>query len=453
MMARLWDKGYEVDQELHRFTVGDDYLLDLDLIEPDCIASAAHALMLAKIGVLKADQADKLVAELANIIDDARAGKFIITSEQEDCHTAIEIRLTEKLGDLGKRIHTARSRNDQVTVALRIYGKVQLFELIQNTLELATILLNFADGHRNIPMVGRTHMQRAMPSSVALWSGAYMESLLDDVDLLLCAFNLNDQCPLGSAASYGVPLPIDREHTSNLLGFARLTNNVLYANNSRGKIESVILSAAAQVCTDLSRLAQDLILFSMPEFGYFTIPQELCTGSSIMPQKRNPCGLELLRAKTSSVTASLAEMLNILTGLPSGYNRDLQQTKGPFMRGLDTTIGCVRIIKQTFIKLKVNESALLAGFDPSVFATDAALELVAKGVPFRDAYRQVAQELDKLGDRDAAAAIAARTHVGSTGNLNLKPADQRIIQDHKFLTDACESFSKAVEKLFSRDLT
>ena len=451
-MSRLWDKGYKIDQELHRFTVGDDHLLDLALVEPDCIASAGHARMLAKIGILKPDQADKLVSELAAIIEDSRAGKFTITADQEDCHTAIENRLTEKLGDLGKRIHTARSRNDQVIAALRIFGKAQLLLLIQHTLELTTILLNFADKYRDIPMVGRTHMQRAMPSSVALWAAAFMESLLDDVDLQICAFKLNDQCPLGSAASYGVPLPIDRQFTSDLLGFARLTNNVLYANHTRGKIESIILSAAAQVCTDLSRLSQDLIIFSMPEFGYFTIPQELCTGSSIMPQKRNPCGLELVRAKTSTVNAALGEMLSILTGLPSGYNRDLQQTKAPFMRGLDTTIGCVRVMKITFEKLKVNESALLAGFDPTVFATDVALELVAKGLPFRDAYRRTAEDLDQLTDRDPAAAIAARTHVGSTGQLNLKQADQRIVAAHKFLTDVGRTFTTAVNNLFARNL-
>ena len=451
-MTRLWDKGYKIDKELHRFTVGDDYLLDLKLVEPDCIASAAHARMLAKIGIFQPDQADKLIAELAAIIEDVRAGKFTIQLQQEDCHTAIENRLTDKLGDLGKRIHTARSRNDQVIAALRIFGKVQLLLLIQNSLELATILLNFADKHRNVPLVGRTHMQRAMPSSVALWAGAFMEALLDDVDLQLAAFKLNDQCPLGSAASYGVPLPIDRQYTSDLLGFARLTNNVLYANHTRGKIESIILSAAAQVCVDLSRLSQDLIIFSMPEFGYFTIPQELCTGSSIMPQKRNPCGLELVRAKTSTVTAALTEMLSILTGLPSGYNRDLQQTKAPFMRGLDTTIGCVRAIKLTFEKLTVNPPALLAGFDPTVFATDAALELVGQGMPFRDAYQQTAKNLDQLCRRDPAEAIASRTHVGSTGKLNLKQSDQRIVKAHKFLTDVSQTFTNAVNSLFPRDL-
>ena len=451
-MARLWEKGYKVDQELHRFTVGDDYLLDLALIEPDCIASAAHAKMLAKVGILTQDDAEKLLAELAIIIDDVRAGKFAISPEQEDCHTAIENRLTEKLGDVGKRIHAGRSRNDQVTAALRLYTKERLFDLIQNVLELTTVLLNFADKHRKVPMVGRTHMQRAMPSSVALWAAAYMESLLDDMDLLICAFRLNDQCPLGAGASYGVPLPIDRKYTSDLLGFARLTNNVLYANHSRGKIGSIVLSAAAQICTDLSRLAQDLIIFSMPEFAYFTIPDELCTGSSIMPQKRNPCGLELVRAKAPTVTAALSEILAILTGLPGGYNRDLQQTKAPFMRGLGTTIGCVRVMKLTFNKLKVNEQALRAGFDPSVFATDAALELVAKGMPFRDAYRQVAAELDSLTERDPDQAIASRAHVGSTGNLNLKVSDQRIVAAHKFLTDAGDTFTKAVENLFGRKL-
>ena len=451
-MAKLWDKGYDVDAELVAFTTGDDYLLDRELVTADCTASAAHARMLAKIGVLTDDESGQLVAELKAIARDSETGGFTIEPADEDCHTAIENRLVGKLGGLGKKIHTCRSRNDQIIAATRLYAKDKLHELFDAILGLGGTLRDFAETHKGVPMVGRTHTQIAMPSSVGLWAGAWLESLLDDAKLLETAYELNDQCPLGSAASYGVPLAIDREYTSELLGFAKLQNNVLYANNSRGKIESIILGAGVQIAVDLSRLAQDLINFSVPEFGYFRIPKELCTGSSIMPQKRNPCGLELVRAKTATVTVALNEILSILTGLPSGYNRDLQQTKAPFMRGLDTTIGCVGIMKLTFEKLKVNESALLAGFDPTVFATDAALELVAKGMPFRDAYQQTAKDLDKLSDCDPAAAIASRTHVGSTGKLNLKQADQRIVSAHKFLTDAGQKFTHAVNSLFRRDL-
>ncbi len=447
---KLWDKGYALDRELEVFTTADDPLLDRELVRWDCAASIAHARMLARCGILSEDEAEKLAGELRAIAADAQAGNFTIEFEDEDCHTAIEKRLVGRLGDLGKKVHTARSRNDQVIAALRLWAKDALHTLFAATLDLAASLRQFAETHRDLPMVGRTHTQVAMPSSVGLWAGAWCESLLDDLRILRTAYEVNDQCPLGSAASYGVPLAIDREFTSQVLGFARLQNNVLYANNSRGKIEAAILGACVQIAIDLSRMAQDLINFSLPEFGYFRIPEELCTGSSIMPQKRNPCGLELVRARASTIIACHDQILGIVKALPSGYNRDFQETKRPFLHGLRTTIACVRVMKLTVEKLAVDEARLLAAFTPEVFATDEALRLVAEGVPFRDAYRQVAASLDKLRAADPSQAIAKRTHPGGPANLCLEVADEAIADLGEFLQRRCDAFQKTIKALLGR---
>jgi argininosuccinate lyase len=425
-MPKLWQKDYEVDKLIERFNVGDDYLLDRELIEADCLGSIAHARMLAKIGILTNAEADSLTAALAEIIRLAHAGKFEIKLEDEDVHTAVENFLTDKLDDLGKKIHTARSRNDQVIVDLRLYAKQRLLQVADAALAFAATLGDFADKHKDVPMVGRTHTQRAMPSSVGLWAGAWLEAMLDDLDFLRAAYALNDQCPLGSAASYGVPLPIDRQYTSDLLGFARLQNNVLYANTSRGKIESVVLSALAQFMIDLSRLAADVIWFSTPEFGYFDLPAELADGSSIMPQKRNPGMMETTRARAATVISHLLRTLEIVRGLISGYNRDHQETKEPLLRSFAIVAGALAVCDRTFHKMTVNEERCVAAFSPEVFATDRALELVREGVPFRDAYRRVAKELDKLAERDPREAIRARTHQGSTGNLGLDIARGRL---------------------------
>jgi argininosuccinate lyase len=420
-------------------------------VEADCLASIAHARMLAKIGVLTHDEAGQLADELRAIACASAAGSFTVEQADEDCHTAIENRLVERLGDLGKKIHTCRSRNDQVIAATRVYAREKLLSLFDDVLSLCSTLRAFAEKHQGVPMIGRTHTQLAMPSSVGLWAGAWLESLLDDLRLLQTAYELNDQCPLGSAASYGVPMPIDRQLTSDLLGFGKLQNNVLYANNSRGKIESVILGACAQIAIDLSRAAQDIINFSLPEFGYFTIPKELCTGSSIMPQKRNPCGLELVRAKASTILACHNQILNILKGLPSGYNRDLQETKRPFIEGLRLTAACVRVMDITFARLEVNAERCVAAFKaaPEVFATDEALRLVVQGVPFRDAYRQVAASLDTLQATDPRASIAQRTHAGGPANLRLDLADATMKQVKEFADTRRDRLRRATDALLS----
>ncbi len=447
-MAKLWDKGDAVDEVLEAFTTGDDYLLDRKLVEADCVASIAHAKMLAKAGVLTEDEAERLAGELRGIFQDNQLGTFTVEAADEDCHTAIENRLVERLGDLGKKVHTCRSRNDQVIAALRVHGKRLLLSLFDDALTLASNLRAFAEEHADLPMVGRTHTQVAMPSSVGLWAGAWLESLLDDLRLLRTAYELNDQCPLGSAASYGVPMAIDRDYTRQLLGFARLQNNVLYANNSRGKVESILLGAAGQVAIDLSRMAQDLINFSLPEFGYFRIPKELCTGSSIMPQKRNPCGLELIRAKTSTVLACQSQILGILKGLPSGYNRDLQETKRPFLEGMNQIGACVRTMDLTIQKLEVCEDALLDAFTPEVFATDEALRLVVEErMPFRDAYRQVGTNLDQLAKLDPREAIAKRAHDGGPANLRLDRADETLAELRDFARKQLGKFTATLSAL------
>ena len=446
-MPKLWQKDYEVDKLIERFNVGDDYLLDRELIEADCLGSIAHARMLAKIGILTDAEADSLAVALAEIIRLAHGGKFEIKLEDEDVHTAVENFLTNKLGDLGKKIHTARSRNDQVIVDLRLYAKQRLLQVADAALAFAATLANFADKHKDVPMVGRTHTQRAMPSSAGLWAGAWLEAMLDDLDFLRAAYALNDQCPLGSAASYGVPLPIDRQYTSDLLGFARLQNNVLYANTSRGKIESVVLSALAQFMIDLSRLAADVIWFSTPEFGYFDLPAELADGSSIMPQKRNPGMMETTRARAATVISNLLRTLEIVRGLISGYNRDHQETKEPLLRSFAIVAGALAVCDRTFQKMTVNEERCVAAFSPEVFATDRALELVQEGVPFRDAYRRVAKELDKLAERDPREAIRARTHQGSTGNLGLDVARRRRDEHHKWAQSERRKTEKAWQAL------
>jgi argininosuccinate lyase len=418
-MARLWDKNERLDALLEAFTVGDDWQLDLRLVAADCTASIAHGVMLESVGLLDRGELDGLKRELLAIIADAADGRFAIAASEEDCHTAIENRLVERLGDAGKKIHTGRSRNDQVLAALRLWNRDFLLVFEEACLALSGRLLDFAEANQRVPMAGRTHLQPAMPSSVGLWAAAHAEELLDDLALADTAWYLADACPLGSAASYGVPLPLDREQVAALLGFARVQNNVLYANNSRGRAEAVTLAAVEQACLTLARLAQDLILFSLPEFGWFALPPELCTGSSIMPQKRNPDGLELVRAKAAAVGADLDAVRSIIRSLPSGYNRDYQLTKAPFFRGCETGLACVRMMDLTVERLKVDAHRLSAGFSPDVFATDAALELVRRGVPFRDAYRQVGASLEKLAAMDPIEAIGRRTSTGTPGNLRL----------------------------------
>lgn len=411
-----------VDNDVLVFTAGKDVELDLALAEADCLGSAAHVTMLSRMPVkpplFTAAECRNVVRALAGIAEEAKAGRFRIRLKDQDVHLAVERNLTEQLGDLGKRIHTGRSRNDQVALDLRLYAREQLLRAMSETSELALTLLAFARKHEKVPMVGRTHMQPGMPSSVGLWASAFTEELTDGLQLLRTAYAIANRSPLGSAASYGVPLPIDRQLVSDLLAFDSPCHNVLYANNGRGRVEGIILGALSQIMLTLSRLAQDLMLFTMPEFAYFILPAAYCTGSSIMPQKKNPDVLELVRAKASRVAAAAEAVYGLLKGLPTGYNRDMQEAKEPFMEGLATTRASLRIMNGLVAGMSVNRDALLRGFTPDVFATDRALELVAGGMPFRDAYHYVKEHLEELSNRDPVAALLQKRHLGATAGLD-----------------------------------
>ncbi|NLA92371.1 MAG: argininosuccinate lyase [Spirochaetales bacterium] len=420
-MGKLWDKGEALDALIESFTVGDDYLLDDNLVGADALGSIAHARVLHKAGLLSDQELSQLEENLGEIITRHQRGEFPITLKDEDCHTAIENFLTKAVGEAGKKIHTGRSRNDQVQTALRLWMREFLLTLLSEVTTLVETLFTFAQRHAELPMAGRTHMQLAMPSSVGLWAASFGEELLDESHLISKLVQIINQSPLGAAASYGTPLPLDREYGAKQMGFKRVQNNVLYANNSRGKFEAMVVDGCDYITLTLSKLAQDLLLFTLPEIGYFSLPAELCTGSSIMPQKRNPDGLELIRSRSALVSAASVQIKSIIRSLPSGYNRDFQDTKEPLFSATKATLLSVRVMTLTIEKLAVHEEALLKGFSPEIFATDEVLKRVEEGLPFREIYLEVGQSLDKVGEWDPVAVIKGRTAVGTTGNLNLKP--------------------------------
>ncbi len=442
----------KINPDVLTFTEGKDPVLDLALAEVDCIGTAAHVTMLSRMDytptLFTEEQRVAVIRALREIITEAQQGAFTITAADQDVHLAVERRLTERLGDLGKKVHTCRSRNDQVAVDIRLHIRNELNALTQELAELAASLIALGQAHRAIPLVGRTHLQPAMPSSVGMWASAYAEMLLDDSALLEAARKVNDLCPLGSAAGYGVPLPIDRQLTSDLLAFERPHHNVFYASCARGKDEAVVLAACAQIMLSLSRLAEDLILFSMPEFRYFTLPRELCTGSSIMPQKYNPDVLELIRAKAGLLLGHSTAANVILKAMPGGYNRDLQDTKELYMEGLRVTRTSLRIMKLMAENLTVNPEACRAAFaEPGVFATDRALELVAGGMPFRDAYHQVRDHLEDLRGMDPDEVIAKKTHLGGTNGIDYAALQQRAAALHAEATAHQAKVDAAIAQL------
>ncbi|MFZ4396894.1 MAG: argininosuccinate lyase [Kiritimatiellia bacterium] len=420
----------KIHPDVLAFTVGQDPVLDLELAEWDCLGTAAHVATLARLrvrpSVIRPAEARRVIRALAEIREASRAGQLVITDADQDVHLAIERLLTARLGDVGRRIHTGRSRNDQVAVDIRLHAREHLAGLMLETTDLAGALLQFARLHARLPMVGRTHLQPAMPSSVGLWAAGYAEGLLDDLLTVEAAYAYADRCPLGSAAGYGVPLPLDRAFTARALGFAAPHHNVIYASNARGKCEAIVLGALGQVMLTLSRAAEDLILYSMPEFGYFVLPPELCTGSSIMPQKYNPDVLELIRAKTACVLGQGSAACGIVKGLPGGYNRDLQETKALYLDGLRTTRASLRILRLLVTSLAVRPERLRAGFTPGVFATDRALQLVAGGMPFRDAYQHVRTHLDELVAINPARALAAKSADRGTVDVDFAPLRRRV---------------------------
>ncbi len=394
-MKTLWDKGTELNKMIEAFTVGKDPNLDAKLVYYDCIASISHAKMLGGIGLLGDSEVRELVKQLEAIIQLDKEGKFEILQEQEDCHTAIELFLTDALGETGKKIHTARSRNDQILTALRLYYKDQMNNLEQQILDLKKAIISFIEKFGKIQFPGYTHMQKAMPSSFQMWAGAFSDSMDDNLILLNSVKKLVDQSPLGTAAGYGIPMEIDRRFTANELGFSRIQKNPIYAQHSRGKFEISLLHGLSQIMFDLNKIASDLILFSMSEFGYVELPDEFCTGSSIMPQKKNPDVLELLRAKYHVVSSYEFQVSRISSNLISGYNRDMQLTKEPVLSGFSITSDSLDIAILLFQNLNVNEQACNDAMSGELFTTEKVYDLVQQGVPFREAYLTVAKRIEK----------------------------------------------------------
>ena len=438
----------DVDPDVLDYTVGDDPVLDMGLVRWDCLGTAAHVTMLSEMPVtppvVTKDEAARVRAALAEVVADKT---FVVREQDQDVHMAVETRLTEMLGDLGKKIHTGRSRNDQVAVDVRLHIKDQILGLEGELADLASALVDFGKAHDRVPMVGRTHLQPAMPSSVGVWATGHAEMILDQTANLEAAYTMNDACPLGSAAGYGVPLPLNRQRTSDLLGFARPMHNVFGASMGRGEDEAALLSALAQLMAVLSRLAEDMILFSMPEFGYFTLPRAYCTGSSIMPQKYNPDVLELVRSKTAQVLGLATASLSMLHAMPGGYNRDLQDCKGLYMKGLSITRTTLRILAKFVQGMGIDETKLRAGFIPGVFATDVALRKVAAGTPWREAYHQVRDSLEALATEDADAAVAAKTHIGATAGLDYALYDGRVRELQKSVAVRAEAFESHMKEL------
>ena len=426
MSHLIWDKGSaRVDEAIQTFTAGDDVILDRQLLVYDIQASIAHVQGLLSIEVLSEGEAKELVEALHELHDQFLDGRFVLDERFEDGHSAIEAFLTEKLGDTGKKVHTGRSRNDQVLVAQRLFLKDALQALATSCLEIASTCLVRARASEIIPMPGYTHLQRAVPSSLGMWYAAYAEAFLDNAALARHTGQWIDTNPLGTAAGYGVNLPLDRDGITAALGFDRLQISPIYAQNSRGKFELQAIMAFLQALLDVRRLAWDLSLFTTSEFAFVDLPDSYTTGSSIMPNKRNPDVVELLRAATSPAIGAFNETLSLLS-LPAGYHRDLQNTKEPVLRALKHGRRALALVPNLLEHLHFNQDRMKAAIDGPMHATDLAVELTSSGVPFRDAYRQVAAQLDHLDHRTPEESLASRTSPGGAAHLLLDRLQNRL---------------------------
>ncbi len=426
----IWSKGGdETNALVHEFTVGDDYLNDRILAPYDILGSIAHADMLRAVGLLKPVAAQALIRELRTLHGEFLAGGWTVDVGDEDVHSKVEALLTARIGEPAKRLHTGRSRNDQVLTAIRLWQKHALCQLASEIAQAAGALLERAQTHEFHPFPGYTHLQRAMPSSLGMFFGAHAQALIDDLVLIEAVHRLVDVCPLGSGASYGVGLPLDRTMTAKALGFAKGGGIALRDANSRGKVETAVLDAAGAVLGDLSRLAADLVFFTSAECGFFRIGKGFTTGSSIMPQKKNLDLFELLRGRTARFLGLRTGLYATTIGLYSGYSRDLQDTKALCIQGVSLVRQGLAVTAAAAPTLEPVRERIIAALTPDIYATDEAYRLVREqGIPFRDAYVQVGQNLDALATPDHDGTVRERTHQGSTGNLGLGELRREIDQ-------------------------
>jgi argininosuccinate lyase len=426
MTNLLWQKpGVAVDAQIQRFLAGDDVILDREFFLHDIQASKAHAEGLQHIGILSADELAGLLVELDTLAADWRAGSFVLDEQYEDGHSAIEARLTERLGDAGRKIHTGRSRNDQVLVATRLWLKEKLARVAELSAQAARVALDRVAAERELPLPGYTHIQRAVVSSAGMWWAGWAEAFIDDAVRATDTLKLIDANPLGTAAGYGVNLPLDRDHTTAALGFARLQVSPIYAQLSRGKFEMAALEALGSATLDLRRIAWDLSLFTSAEYGFVALPAQYTTGSSIMPNKRNPDVIELMRATHASVAAARTEIEQLLS-LPSGYHRDLQASKGAIFHGFGRGLAALELLPALLANLEWREDRLRAAIDSGMYATDVAVEAAVAGVPFREAYKAAAASADSAGQgRTPEGSLAARVSPGAAADLRLEALQAR----------------------------
>ena len=415
MAQKLWEKNVQVDHEVDLFTVGKDRELDLYLAKYDVLGSMAHITMLESIGLLQKDELNTLLAELRNIYAVADRGEFVIEEGIEDVHSQVELMLTRRLGDIGKRIHSGRSRNDQVLLDLKLFTRAQIQELVHIVNELFEVLIAQSNRYQQVLLPGYTHLQVAMPSSFGLWFGAYAESLADDLQLLQAAYKICNRNPLGSAAGYGSSFPLNRQMTTDLLGFDSMDYNVVYAQMGRGKMERTVAFALAGIAATVSKLAFDACMFNSQNFGFINMPDQFTTGSSIMPHKKKPDVFELTRAKCNKIQGLPQQITLICNNLPSGYFRDLQIIKEMFLPAFDELKDCLRMTSHMMREVKVNEHILNDDKYALLFSVEEVNRLVLEGVPFRDAYKRVG--LDIEAGKFIPNKTVHHTHEGSIGNL------------------------------------
>ena len=421
---KIWQKNQALDRKIDHFTVGKDREYDLYLAAYDCQASIAHAQMLAKTGVMTEEEADQLIGVLNDLKSKAEKGNFVIEAEFEDIHSKIEYVLIQKLGDLGKKIHTARSRNDQVLVALHLYLKEEIKTIKGLTLNFFNLLMDLADQHKDHFLPGYTHFQVAMPSSFGLWFSAYAESLIDDVTLLNAAHQIVDQNPLGSAAGFGSSFPIDRRATTESLNFSDLKYNVIAAQMSRGKAEKTTATAIAALAATLSKMSMDICLYMGQEHNFISFPEELTTGSSIMPHKKNPDVFELIRGKCNLLQGLPNQLALLMTNLPSGYHREMQLAKGSIIEAINELKSCLDLFVFTLQKISVKENILDDPKYQYVFSVDTLNEWVKQGMPFRDAYKKMGDDIAK--QKYLPKKTLDHTHLGSLGNLALQEIELKM---------------------------
>ena len=445
MASKLWEKSVQVNHDVETYTVGRDREMDLYLAKYDVLGSLAHIKMLESIGLLTADELSELTAELRKIHSEIEAGKFVIEEGIEDGHSQVELMLTRRLGDIGKKIHSGRSRNDQVLVDLRLFIRSEIEDIVHHITLLFKTLNEQSMRYRNVLMPGYTHLQVAMPSSFGLWFGAYAEALVDDLTVLKAAYEVTDRNPLGSAAGYGSSFPLNRTMTTRLLGFHSLDYNVVYAQMGRGKTERIVANAIANVAATISKLAFDACMFNSQNFGFIKLADEFTTGSSIMPHKKNPDVFELTRAKCNKLQALPFEISLITGNLPSGYFRDLQLVKESFLPAFDELKHIIDMVNAMMAQVKVNEHILDDSRYDLMFSVEEVNRLTREGMPFRDAYKKVG--LDIEAGKFSPVKAVDHTHEGSIGN----PCNEEIARLYRSVLDSFdfETYHKAFSSLLN----